>query len=66
MAVVVNNPQPTETHNNGNSFLIGVILFLIAVILIFYYGIPVLRSYTGPQINVPSNINVHLSSNTSK
>ena len=66
MAVVVNNPQPAEAHDSGNGFLIGVILLIVAVVLFFYYGLPMIRSYTSPQVNVPSNINVHMSSNTSK
>lgn len=67
MAVVVNNPQPTETNGGGNGFLIGIIILILVVILFFYYGLPMIRSYTaGPQVNVPSNINVHMSSNTTK
>ena len=66
MAVVVNNPQPTETRNSGNGFLLGVILLIVAVVLFFYYGLPMIRSYSAPQINVPSSINVHMTSNTTK
>jgi hypothetical protein len=66
MAIVVNNPQPTETQDNGNGFLLGIIILILAVILFFYYGLPMIRSYSTPQVNVPSNINVHMSSNTTK
>ncbi|HSX08878.1 MAG TPA: hypothetical protein VLF93_01885 [Candidatus Saccharimonadales bacterium] len=61
MAVVVNNPQPTETRDSGSGFLVGIILLILAVVLFFYYGLPMIRSYTSPQASIPSNINVHVS-----
>jgi len=62
MAVVVNNPQPVES-NNGSGFLIGVILLIVLAVIFLYFGLPYLRGgiSSGPQVNVPSNINVHTS-----
>jgi hypothetical protein len=44
--------------DSGMGFLMGIILLMIFLFLMFYYGLPVLRNSMGaaqaPQINVPS------------
>lgn len=59
MATIINNPRP---NNNGMGFLLGVIALIIIVLLLFYYGLPMLRSVgTGnPTINVPSKVDVNV------
>jgi hypothetical protein len=63
--VVINNTTPATTADNGNGgmgFLLGLLLLLVFAFLIFWYGLPLLRSaMSGPQINVPNkvDINVH-------
>jgi hypothetical protein len=61
MATIVNAPQPTSS-NNGSGFLLGVILLIAFVVLFFFYGLPYLTSMISPtpQVNVPSNIDVHV------
>ena len=62
MATVINNPQPIESHSNGVGFLIGIILLAMFVLFLFLYALPAIRnSVAGPQVNVPSNLNVHVS-----
>ncbi|HYM65239.1 MAG TPA: hypothetical protein VES68_02035 [Candidatus Sulfotelmatobacter sp.] len=63
MAVVVNQ-QPQE-QNNQNSFLSGLILLIVFVILVGFliiYLLPRIGYYFGkPQINIPNkfDVNVH-------
>jgi hypothetical protein len=67
MATIVNNtPTPTE-NSGGNGFLGGVIIFIVFVVLLIYFGIPVLRNMgpiqvntPAPQINVPDKIDVNV------
>jgi hypothetical protein len=61
MATVVNTPQPAQTSNNGMGFFLGALILIIAAVIFFIYGIPYLQSAVrGPQVNVPSDINVNL------
>jgi hypothetical protein len=62
MATVVNNPQPAPSADNGNGFLLGVIILLIAVLAFFYYGLPVITSGFGggTQVTVPEQIDVNV------
>jgi hypothetical protein len=75
MATVINNPGvgTTTDSNSGAGFLVGALVFLVALILILYYGIPALRSAarstsgaSGAQINVPDKINVDVNQNPSQ
>jgi len=61
MATIVNTPQPTNS-GNGIGFLLGVILLIVFFVLFFFYGLPYLTSmiHPAPQVNVPSNIDVHV------
>ena len=68
MATVINNPTPTqaptpvERSDNGNGFLVGVILLIIAAIAFFYYGLPYLSAgmNQAPQVNVPDKVDVNV------
>ncbi|MGI8419152.1 MAG: hypothetical protein ACR2LN_00750 [Candidatus Levyibacteriota bacterium] len=67
MATIINNPQPIQPvqqpgNNGGSNFLLGVILIIIVLTAVFYYGLPYLRSgiSSAPQVNVPSQINVNV------
>jgi hypothetical protein len=62
MATVVNNPSSTD---NGNSFLIGVLLLIAFVVLLLLFGLPWLSSMTagignGVQVTVPERIDVNV------
>lgn len=66
MATIVNNPPVVERRNNGFGFLIGVLLFILFAVLFFYYAVPGILSSIrsqAPQVNIPSNINVHVDTN---
>lgn len=59
--VIVNNPGPTKESGSGMGFLLGVLLLIIFLILLFYYGVPYLRrTVSGPQITVPEQIDVNI------
>lgn len=57
--VVVHN-HPTENANSGSGFLLGVILLIIFVLFLLYYGLPLIRNTATPQLNVPSKIDVNV------
>jgi len=67
MATIINNPGGTTDANNGTpagmGFLLGIILLIVFLVFLFYYGIPALsrgiRS-TAPQVNVPGKIDVNV------
>lgn len=56
---VINNP-PAQDGNNGFGFLLGVVLLIGFALFIMYYGLPMIRNTTAPQINVPSQIDVNI------
>lgn len=64
MATIVNNPPATNTNgSNGSGFLVGVILLILAVVVLLFYGIPYLRGSVAsstPQINVPGTVDVNV------
>jgi hypothetical protein len=51
-----------DSGNNGNGFLLGIIVLAVVIFLLFYYGIPALRSVgtSAPQVNVPGKIDVNV------
>jgi hypothetical protein len=62
--VVNTNPETRPADNNGMGFLLAVILIILFVGLLLYYGLPYLQhSLMGPQINVPGNVNVNVKTN---
>ena len=58
MATVVNNPSGEQTSSLG--LLLGVIVAIIALFAIFFYGIPALRSGAGTNINVPDKVDLNV------
>ena len=63
MATVINNPSTPAVREDsgGSSFLLGVVLLVIAAILFFVYGIPALSgAMRGPQVNVPGKVDVNV------
>lgn len=66
MATIIREiERPQNTSDNGMGFLLGIIVVVIVIFLMFYYGIPILKSTTGTQVNIPKNIdiNIHKSTN---
>jgi hypothetical protein len=60
MATVINNPGATS-DNNGMGFLLGVLLVIIFAVVFFVYGLPYIAStFSGPQVNVPGQIDVNV------
>lgn len=64
MATVVNNTPtatPATNGSNGTGFLLGIILLILFVGALLYYGLPALnRASSGPNINVPEQIDVNV------
>jgi hypothetical protein len=56
--------QPTDGGGNGMGFLLGVILLIVFVIGLLYYGLPMIQRATAtpaaPQINVPDKVDVNV------
>jgi hypothetical protein len=62
MATVVNTQPTTSESNSGMGFLLGAILLIVFAVLFFLYGLPYLtQSMQGPQVNVPGQIDVNVS-----
>mgnify|MGYP001608311920 CR=1 FL=1 len=60
MATVVNNPSESSS---GMGFLLGMIVLVVMVFLLFFYGLPLLTQATrsaGTQVNVPDKIDVNV------
>jgi hypothetical protein len=61
MATIVNNPGTTTDGNGGSGFLLGIVLLIIFAVLFFVYGLPYLtNAMSGPQVNVPGQIDVNV------
>lgn len=62
MATYIERTSPVYEHRDtsGVYFVVGLIVLLAALFLIFYYGLPVLRTMGTNQINVPDKINVNV------
>lgn len=58
MATVIH--EHTRENGNSSGTIIGIILLAIIVMLFFVYGLPLLRSYGTPQINVPGKVDVNV------
>lgn len=59
MATVITTPR--SDSGNGMGFLLGVILLIVFAIAFLLYGLPyVANSLQGPQINVPSKLDVNI------
>jgi hypothetical protein len=64
---VVERPSGVvERDSSGGSMtgIIALIIVLILAFLVFYYGLPALKSATtAPQINVPKSVDVNVHTN---
>lgn len=58
MATIINNPE--RRNSSGMGFLLGVIVFIIFLVLVLYYGLPALQNMGGTQINVPKQVDVNV------
>lgn len=66
MTTVVNNPTPSA-DSGGNSFLIGIILFIGLVVMLIYFGLPIIQrmgpvqvTMPAPEVVVPEKIDVNV------
>lgn len=52
--------QPSE-GSNGMGFVLGIIILVVFLGLLFFYGLPMLnRQTSAPQINVPEKVDVNV------
>lgn len=69
MATVVNNPAPSnDSSGNGMGFLLGIIILVLFVLGLLYFGLPYLRSGFGggTQVNIPDKVDVNVQGGESK
>jgi hypothetical protein len=67
MADVIHEHQTTTDSGSGMGFLLGVIMLIVFAFLLFYYGLPALRSASsGPTVNVPGKIDVNVNQPAAK
>lgn len=65
MTTIVNSPAPASDSSMGG-FLMGVIILVIIAVIVWFYGVPLIKKDTtqinvpAPQINVPSQIDVNV------
>lgn len=68
MTTIVNTPAPaTESSGGGSGFLIGVVILVVFVLVLLYFGIPAISrmgpvqlNVPTPQVNVPGKIDVNV------
>lgn len=66
MTTIVNSPAPA-TESGGGGFLIGVVVLVVFVLVLLYFGIPAISrmgplqlNVPAPQVNVPSKVDVNV------
>lgn len=59
MATIVNTPG-SGGDGGGSGFLLGVIVLLVVVFIFIFYGLPMLRQSSTPQVNVPDKVDVNV------
>lgn len=64
---VIVNPQSSDNGGNGMGFFLGIVLLIAFILMVFYFGMPYVRSLmnqnSGTQINVPDTIDVNVNQN---
>ena len=61
MATEVIHEHGEESSNSAVGLIIGLVVLMIFAFLLFYYGLPALRSASStPQITVPDKIDVNI------
>lgn len=53
MTTIVNSPTPTN-ESGGFGFLVGVVVLVAFVLILIFYGIPVLQNMGPVQLKVPA------------
>lgn len=61
MATVVNNPSSGEGSGVATGLVLALLIGVIAVVILFVYGLPAIQQSTAPQIQVPDQIDVNIS-----
>ncbi len=61
MATTIINPPPAQKDSGGSmGMIIGLVVLVVLAYLFFMYGFPAIKQMTGPQINIPSKIDVNV------
>lgn len=65
MATVVNNPGTTTDSSNSWGFVVGILLLIIFLFALLYYGLPALNNAASqPAVSVPEQVDVNINSDT--
>ncbi len=60
MATIVQQPASTDT-GSGIGFLLGIVLLILFVLGLLYYGLPAIQNQTAaPTIQVPDRVDVNV------
>lgn len=62
MATIINTPAQSDSSGNGMGFLLGIIVLILFVLGLFYYGLPVLRNLGqgGVNVTLPEKVDVNV------
>lgn len=76
MATIVNTPASSGDSNSGSSFLVGIVLLILFILALLYFGLPMLNrasapaqapapqvnapEVNGPDVNIPDQIDVNV------
>ena len=53
MTTIVNSPAPSE-GSGGSGFLIGVVILVVFVLALLYFGIPMIKQMGPVQLEIPA------------
>lgn len=57
MTTIVNSTTPTQapaSEGAGSGFLIGILVFIVFLVAVLYFGIPALNRMQPVEVNVPA------------
>ncbi len=61
MATIVQQPASSTDTGSGLGFLLGIVLLILFVLGLLYYGLPAIQNQTAaPSIQVPRQVDVNV------
>lgn len=59
MAEIIHEHE-SQRDSNSMSWVVGLIVLLVVVFLLFYYGLPVLNRASAPAVQIPEKVDVNI------